>query len=103
MKTNVLDRDLRRMAPAERERAIAKLAADAFDRPNGEMVALDAQIARLEKQHGKTSAQMRADLEAGRVTETMEICEWMQLLEIKEHLAGAPRELGGPVPRVRPP
>jgi hypothetical protein len=92
MKTSVLDRDLRRMEPGERARVVAKLAADAFDRPNGELVALNAQLAQLERRHGKTSAEMRADLESGRVPETMEICEWMQLLEIKEYLAGSPRE-----------
>ena len=74
--------------PAEqRARRVAALARASEEPPNGELREVENRIAALEAAHLLTSDDLRRELAQGRRRETLEICRWLMLLDLRDHLA----------------
>lgn len=83
----IRDAELLAMPEAKRRQALADLVAATKLAPNGELVELNEEITGFEKRRGMTSAEMRSELEAGRIFETREICQWLMALKLRDRLA----------------
>lgn len=86
MRRKVAESALLAMSEAKRSEALAQLVGATRGMPNGELKALRGEIARLEKEHGMSSEQLRADITAGVRKETWEYCQWLMLLRRRERL-----------------
>ena len=74
---------LRALPAAERDRALAELAANAAAPRNGQSAVLDARIRFFEQQYEMTSAELHQRLRSGQQTETADVAKWLFLLEAR--------------------
>lgn len=79
--------ELKTMSPSQRKQRLAELAA-ATRRPASadEIEELETVIARIERWHGFSTAELRVRLAAGTLKETAAICEWLMLAGLLDRL-----------------
>ena len=84
--------NLKTMSAAQRSRRLADLVGAARAQPNGELPAVTARIQEFEQRAGFDSAEMQRRLASGDLAESDDVCVWLMLLDLREHLASlAPR------------
>ena len=49
---------------------------------------LEAEIAQFERARGFSSAEMRARLASGQLDETLDVCDWLMALKLRDRLVG---------------
>lgn len=76
----MLLRDLAKMAPEQKKRAVADLVRRSREPANG---AVDAKLAELEQQYGMTTAEMHAKLKAGQIGDTPDTARWLALASLR--------------------
>ena len=86
MRSRITDAELRGMAEPERRQALAELVRATRVPSNGAVEQVNARIASFEKAHGMTSDDMRAQLRAGRMAETLDVCSWLMALKLRERI-----------------
>ena len=79
--------DLTRMSPEDRVTAVADLARAARRAPNGEVSEIEAGIEAYEAKYGIDSDELQRQVAEGRRAETEDVCGWLMLLRLREHLA----------------
>lgn len=79
--------ELRDLPDVERSAKLRSLVEATRRPPNGEVARLDARIREREQEHGFSSAELRCRLAQGTVRETPAVCEWLMLLDLREHIA----------------
>ena len=79
--------DLREMAPEKREAKLGEIADATRHAPNGEIAEIDERIRAYEAEHGMTSEDALAKLEAGLLRETFEIAQWLSFVKLRHRLA----------------
>jgi hypothetical protein len=52
------------------------------------VVELESEIARFERASGFTSAEMRTLLASGQLEETLDVCDWLMALKLRDRLVG---------------
>jgi hypothetical protein len=92
MKPSVKISDLKVMSQPQQERRMADLVKSTGRIPNGEIRDLDDQIAKYEKKFGFDTRTLREKLATGEINETLAICDWLMLVNIRDRLvARVPR------------
>lgn len=87
MKRTVSIKDLKMMAPEDRERLMKELVLATQNAPNGELRQLEDEVEAFEKKFGFDSETMQAQLASGTLRETWEICQWLMTLRLRDDLA----------------
>lgn len=91
MRHELRSAELRSMLPAQREERLQELLKSTRHAPNGEIRDIDLQIAAFEHQFGVDSDTMRREVSEGKREESWVICQWLQLLGMKNDLAAYSR------------
>ncbi len=78
--------DLRKAAPAERRRLIARLADEANEPANGRLDEVRAEISRFEDAYGIESDLLLEQLYRGERKETNDVLPWLGLLTLRDRL-----------------
>jgi hypothetical protein len=87
MRRSVSIAELGVMSAAQQRRRVGELVRAARTPANGELAKLDAVIREYEDQHKLDTATLRRELAEGRRQETEDICHWLMLVGLREHLA----------------
>ncbi|HEY5310965.1 MAG TPA: hypothetical protein VIK18_00550 [Pirellulales bacterium] len=83
---SLIPAELENLSADERARRVSEFVAKRHDPPNGEIAALETELAELEKSYDMPSDTMRSEYAAGRVRENADICRWLMLLRVRDSL-----------------
>lgn len=84
MFVKITARELRELTPEQREQRLVEGIRHTQRKPNGEVQALQKQLEEFEHVHGFTTDEMRARLANGSLQETLPVCRWAMLADLRD-------------------
>lgn len=78
--------DISGLSEEQQRERVADFMAARYQPFNGELTAINEQLAELEKRYEVSSAAVREQVSSGTIRETAEICHWLMLLDMKAKL-----------------